>query len=389
MSRISAGWEWLRAWVHDHRVQFALCLRVTVAAILTLGLSQLLHVPLVLWTVLTAVIVTQMSVGRSLKATIDYLVGTIGGAIYSGAVAVLVPHTTEIGLLVALALAIAPLAFVAAINVSFSVAPFTAILVLLAPTIIPVSPIESAFYRVIEVALGAIIGLGVSYLVFPARARLLAIDAAARMLDLVARVLSDLFAGLTRASDPQATLRIQDSVGKAFANLDSIGGEARRERMAYFAAAPDLGPLLRTLLRLRHDLVMIGRAAEAPFPEAFRMRLAPLLARVSEMVCGYLRETAAALRGRRAPPSLDAVDPALDGYAAEMAALRREGLTRDLPTDEVERIFVLGFALEHLRQHLEDLRRCVQECAQFDSGGGRKLVDPIGSTQHPIVERNG
>jgi hypothetical protein len=209
------------------------------------------------------------------------------------------------------------------------------------------------------------------------------------MLDLVARVLSDLFAGLTRASDPQATLRIQDSVGKAFANLDSIGGEARRERMAYFAAAPDLGPLLRTLLRLRHDLVMIGRAAEAPLPEAFRMRLAPLLARISEMVCDYLRETAAALRGRRAPPSLDAVDPALDGYAAEMAALRREGLTRDLPTDEVERIFALGFALEHLRQHLEDLRRCVQECAQFDSGGGRKLVDPIGSTQHPIVERDG
>jgi uncharacterized membrane protein YccC len=389
MSRISTAWEWLRAWVPDHRVQFALCLRVTVAAILTLGLSQLLHLPLVLWTVLTAVIVTQMSVGRSLKATIDYLIGTIGGAIYSGAVAVLVPHTTEIGLLVALALAIAPLVFVAAINVSFSVGPFTAILVLLAPTIIPVSPIESAFYRVIEVALGAVIGLGVSYLVFPARARRLAIDAAARMLDLVARVLSDLIAGLTRASDPQANLRIQDSIGKALANLEPIAGEARRERMPYLAAAPDLGPLVRTLLRLRHDLVMIGRAAEAPLPEAFRMRLAPLLARVSEAVGDCLRETAATLRGRRAPPSLDAVDSALDGYAVEWAAVRREGLTRDLPTDEVERIFVLGFALEYLRQHLKDLRRCVQECAQFERGIARKPVDPIGTTQHTVAERDG
>src|SRR5712672_1112307 len=158
MSRISPVWEGFGAWVHDHRVQFALGLRVTVAALLTLWLSQLLQVPLVLWTVLTAVIVTQMSVGRSLKATIDYLVGTVGGAIYSGAVAVLVPHTGEIGLLVALAVAIAQLAMVAAINPSFNVAPFTAVLVLLAPTIIHVSPIEPAFYRVPKVALGATTG---------------------------------------------------------------------------------------------------------------------------------------------------------------------------------------------------------------------------------------
>src|SRR5712672_2881445 len=225
MSRISTDWEWFRAWVHDHRVQFALGLRVTVAALLTLWLSQLLQVPLVLWTVLTAVIVTQMSVGRSLKATIDYLVGTIGGAIYAGAVAVLVPHTDEIGLLVALALAIAPLALVAAINASFNAAPFTAVLVVLAPTIIHVSPVESAFYRVLEVALGAITGLGVSYLVFPARAHALAIAAAARMLDLMGRALAEVFAGFTQALDPQAILRIQDSVGEAFAHLDAIGEE--------------------------------------------------------------------------------------------------------------------------------------------------------------------
>jgi uncharacterized membrane protein YccC len=364
MSRISTAWTRLRTWVPDHKVQFALSLRATLAALLALVLSQLLNVPLVLWTVLTAVIVTQMSVGRSLKATIDYLVGTIGGAIYSGAVAVLVPHTTEIGLLAALALAIAPLALVAATNISFSVAPFTAVLVLLAPTIAPVSPIESAVYRVFEVALGAIAGLGISYLVFPARAHVLAIDAAARMLDLVAGALPDVLAGLARARDPQAILRTQDSIGSAFVKLDAIADEAKRERMPYFAASPDLGPLLRTLLRLRHDLVMIGRAAEAPLPEIPRMRLEPRLASVSESVRDYLRAGAAALRGRHGPPALDAVDLALDGYAAEMASLHREGLTRKLPTDEVERLFVLGFALEQLRQHFRDLNRCMKECAQ-------------------------
>ena len=84
---------------------------------------------------------TQMSVGRSLKATADYLAGTLGGALYGGAIAVLVPHSSEIALLAVLALAVAPLALVAAINPSLTAAPITAIIVLLVPEITHASPI--------------------------------------------------------------------------------------------------------------------------------------------------------------------------------------------------------------------------------------------------------
>jgi len=52
--------------------------------------------------------VTQMSVGRSLKATRDYMLGTIGGAIYGGAIAVLIPHSGEGQLLALLVLTVAP-----------------------------------------------------------------------------------------------------------------------------------------------------------------------------------------------------------------------------------------------------------------------------------------
>ena len=58
-----------------------------------------LQLRLPLWAVLTAIIVRQMSVGRSLKATRDYFIGTIGGAIYGGAIAILIPHSGESGLL--------------------------------------------------------------------------------------------------------------------------------------------------------------------------------------------------------------------------------------------------------------------------------------------------
>ena len=144
-----------------------LSIRVTIAALVSLALAQFLHLPLPLWAVLTAVIVTQMSVGRSLKATFDYLVGTLGGAIYGGAIGVLVPHSTEIALLAVLAVAVAPLALIAAINPRLSVAPITAIIVLLLPEITHGSPLASAIDRVIEVALGGVTGSVVSVLLLP------------------------------------------------------------------------------------------------------------------------------------------------------------------------------------------------------------------------------
>jgi hypothetical protein len=61
-----------------------------------------------------------MSLGGSLKATIEYSMGTLGGAVYAGAIAALVPHYDEISLLAVLALAVAPLALLAAVNPHFS-----------------------------------------------------------------------------------------------------------------------------------------------------------------------------------------------------------------------------------------------------------------------------
>jgi hypothetical protein len=54
--------------------------------LLAFVLSQPLNVPplLGLWAILTAVVVTQMSIGGSLQATTEYVVGTLGGAPANG-----------------------------------------------------------------------------------------------------------------------------------------------------------------------------------------------------------------------------------------------------------------------------------------------------------------
>jgi uncharacterized membrane protein YccC len=369
--RIARFWTTLPVLLRQHRVHLALSVRVTIAALAALALAQLLRLPLPLWAVLTAVIVTQMSVGRSLIATFDYLVGTLGGAIYGGAIGVLIPHASEIALLAVLALAVTPLALIAAINPRFSVAPITAIIVLLIPTMTHTTPLASALDRVIEVALGGVTGLVISFLLLPSRAHPQVVEAAARTLDRMAQALGDLLAGLTQGLDVAALHRIQDGIGQALVHMNVVGDEAERERAARLASGPDIGPLLRTLLRLRHDLVIIGRAATVPLPKTFTSRLEAPLAQIGKTFADYLRASGAALQTGQSPVSLEAVESALGAYAAEIDALRREGLTRDLPGDAAERFFAIGFALEQMHSNFKDLARCIVERAGTPKKPGR------------------
>jgi hypothetical protein len=172
-----------------------------------------------------------------------------------------------------------------------------------------------------------------------------------------------LLAGLTQGLDVEALHRIQDGIGQALVHVNVVGAEAERERSTRLAAGPDTGPLLRTLLRLRHDLVIIGRAATIPLPESLMPRLAAPLARVGKAFADYFRAGGAALQAGRSPPPLGAVTAAADAYAAEIAALRREGLTRSLPGDAAERFFAVGFALEQMHGNFKDLERCIAERA--------------------------
>src|ERR1700693_2693455 len=257
---MTPSFKTIAAWLRSRKVEIGLGLGGTVAGMRALVIALALGLKLPLWAVLTSIIVTQMSVGRSLKATRDYLVGTLGGAIYGGAVAVLIPHSGEVTLLVVLVLAVAPLAFVAAINPSLNVATVTAIIVLLLPAMNHGNPLDSAIDRVLEVAVGALTGLAVSFLVLPSRAHSQIRASAARVLELMASALNELLSGLTRSLDNDALHDLQDGIGAALTGLNAIGAEAERERAARLSTGPDTGPLLRTILRLRHDLVMIGRA---------------------------------------------------------------------------------------------------------------------------------
>ncbi len=362
--RIRKFFRHARALAHRYRLQLILALRVALAALLAFALAQALHLRLPLWAVLTSLIVTQMSLGRSLKVATDYLLGTFIGVAYGGALAILIPHTSEWALLGVLALAVAPLALIASFKTNFNVLPVTAVIVLLVPTMQHVSPAVSALDRVLEVMVGGATGFMVSALVWPSRGHELTTDAAANMLGLIANAVAELLDEVARAPDAQRLRRIQDGIGTALARLHAIGVEAEHERTARLTSAPDTGPLLRTLLRLRHDIVMLGRAAGCELPEEVVHRLSPSLQQIAAAATDFLRTSGAALRELRAPPPIDAVEAAFKTYAEEFGTVRRDGLTRGMPSETVERFFALGFALEQLRDHLLDLHRVVGEWAR-------------------------
>jgi uncharacterized membrane protein YccC len=325
-------------------------------------MGQVGEVPLRgLWAVLTAVIVTQASVGASIRASLEYVLGTLTGALYASLVSLLIPHSTPLTMGVVLLVSIAPLAYAAARSALFRVAPFTAAIVLLLAGEFGQGAVAAALTRVLEVALGGTVAVLASLLIFPTHAYRRARQSAVIALERLSQVLPVLLAGLSRKLTPADVQRSQDGLGAAVASFNADIAEARHEQALSFAPKPSAGPLSRTLLRLRHDLVIIGRAAANPFPDVLQRRLTPLAATVGSSVTDYLIASAHALSTGQPPPSLEQANTAMDAYESEVSAIHNEGVTWTLSTNEVEQLFALGFAFDQLRRNLSDLERCVRD----------------------------
>jgi uncharacterized membrane protein YccC len=356
----------LRGWITTKAAALRLCFRMTIAAILAYALAEVLALPQGYWAVFSSIIIMQASVGGSVKATIDRLIGTIGGAVAGAIVAYFVPHQDLLTLGIALVIALVPLTLLAALRPNYRVAPLTAVIVLMTPGAQQLGPLGSAFYRILEITLGSLVGLVVSLVVLPARAHGLVIGAAARMLGHLADLLGDWLAILANSGDRTRITQLQDDIRAGIARLEIVAGEARQERRTYLTNEFDPDPLVRTVFRLRNDLVMIGRAGGEPLPELVVVRLREPLEQVSVASQGFLRACAEALQNRTNAPTLDAVERALASFVAAIEALRREGVTRGFPAEDVGRLFALNFALEQLRLNLEDFRNRVSECARAD-----------------------
>jgi len=348
-------------WLSRNRTKLVQALRMTVSSLATFGLAEALGLPQGFWAVITALIVTQSNVGGSLKAALDRFVGSLLGAVYGGAVAFMIPHADGLTRAAALVVAVAPLSFMAAFSAGFRIAPITAIIVLLSATGSTLGPLDFALDRVFEVGLGCAIGLLVSVLVVPARASRSVLDTAAEVARLLAEQMEALAVPGDQAQAGLSALAVRTR--KSLNRLETLVGEAARERRSRLTDMPDPEPLLRTLMRLRHDVVMVRRAVGEPGLEVLIEHPAQTWASAAGAGAATLGKLADALSAGRSPAPSEAMADAIGAYRASIDELRRSKRTRALPTDTLWRMFGAGFALEQFRRDLDDLVERVEDFA--------------------------
>jgi dienelactone hydrolase len=344
--------------------ELKLALRVTIAGVLAYAITRFFHMPQGYWAVITAVVVMQASVGGSLKAAMERFSGTLAGALYGGVIAAFLPHGSALTLGFAIIVALFPLAVLAAVKPAFRVAPITSLIMLLPPTGQAIGPLASVVDRVLEITLGNIVGVLVAVFVLPARAHTLMTEAAAKVVSLNAELVSVFIDELTAGPTGRQTLqKIHPQIRSALKKAEAAAEEAARERRTHLTEAPDPEPLIRTLYRVRHDLVMIGRAASSPLPAPVLDRLRPSLMALHQAASALLLNLAEALRQRTRPPDSEAFRTALDAFTSGAEALRADALVRGLPGKAFGQIFALGFAFEQFQKNLSDLLARTDELA--------------------------
>ena len=356
----------LRALLVARQPELRFALRATVAGFLAYLASDLLALTQGYWSVLTAVLVMQTTVGASVKVATERLLATVLG----GLCGFLAAYAILEGLLsdtLALLIVLFALSLVAALRPAFRLAPVTAAIVLL---IDPdhAQALEAASHRAINIAVGCLVALLVALVVLPARAHADLRQQTARLLRLLAEALQIALSGLAGRRDEKAYADVNDRIRAALAAVETRAQEAKQERAAYLtdAVAPDA--LLRTLRRLRNDQVAIGRAASKLWPAVLQERLAAPLAALGEALEAHLRRLAEATAARQPPPERAALMQAFADFTAALQRCRSEGLLRSLPTEPVSSLYALGFAFDQVKGELDLLDARLAELA----GGDRR-----------------
>ena len=269
--------------------------RVSAAVGVAFAVGALLRLPQAYWAVFTAVIVVQTSIGGTITAAIERMLGTVVGGLVGVAGAYLRAQTVlEEGLI--LSGAIALLAFAAAVRPSLRVAPITAAIVLVGGSSTHLSPLAAAGWRVVEILLGSIIGLSATLLIFPARARKAVAGRIAQTVTELAALL-ELHALRLEGQDVQAELhRAYQASRKTLTAVEQAVAEAERENATGFGEANLPEGLVDSLLRVRADSVMVGRALAQPLPPSVADSLAPCAEALLRSMAEELRNCARALR---------------------------------------------------------------------------------------------
>ncbi len=335
--------------------------RVSVAVGVAFAVSSLLHLPQGYWAVFTAVIVVQTSIGATITASVERLMGTVvGGAVGVGAAYLKAQTVLEEGLI--LSGAIALLAFAAAVRPSLRVAPITAAIVLVGGSSAHMPPLMAALWRVGEIFIGSAIGLAATVLIFPAPARKAVVARVAQTIGQLADLL-DLYA--RHVVEPVGEAQIhaaQQASRKSLAQVEQAVTETARENASGLRASSIPDGLGRTIWRVRTDSIMVWRALAQPLPPTVAQQLAAPAADLLSAMAQALRTCAQAIQSSE-PVRRGVLRRPRAVFEEAVERVRQAKLTSDMGFDVAARVYGLVFALESLLTNVQDLADRIDEMA--------------------------
>ena len=352
-----------RSLLDKHKADLRHAVRLAAAAAVSFALATAFRLPQGYWAVITATVVVQTSIGATLGASRDRLIGTGAGALV-GAFAAWARPQTHWGEAAALGLSVGGLSLAAALRPSLKIAPVTAVIMIVGSAASRTGFVEAAGLRVVEIALGGVIGVLVALFVFPARARdAVSANAQAALADL-SRLLV-LYAQRLEGQEVEAAVApLHAKIRARLGTIETQVAEASREAAVRLTGAGVADSIPLTLWRLRNDAVMIGRATSRRWGEPEAQRLGGPAAAVLRSQALRLDGLTTALAGGVAALKL----PPDDSFAAFRDAFHQLERAREpggLTFERLERIFGLAFALEAFTHNAADLADRVVE---FSSG---------------------
>jgi hypothetical protein len=311
--------------------------RMLVAALAAYVCTTTIHLPGPYSAVITTLIVARPHSGGVLRASFERLTATLLGAgIACAATFGRLIHMPE---LLLIAIALSPLALIAAHNSAFRTAMIAAIIVLSAPATNG-APLYVAGARMLGVSLGALIGALVSVTILPSRREVVVARTTAKLLE-------D-FAGLLRNA------------------IDPLAGDASSRDKFEFRVRQALREL-GLLVRDRPDALPAKGAAAAIVKYTVQMH-ADIVFLKRELVASGLPVSKAADNGPPSAPILPAVENFARHFAEAVTRVATMARGRAGPPDIKELRVSCGEAARSLRDHWPNsegarlmLRRLVED----------------------------
>lgn len=333
--------------------------RVTVAVAAAYAVYKILDLQQGYWAVFTVLIVMQGSIGGTLGAAIDRMMGTIGGAVFGG-IAVAMHTGTALSLGIVLVVVTALATLVAGIRPQLRTASVTAaILLLTAPP--DVQATSFVIDRIVEIIIGGVIGVLATVLIFPARSHALVVARSALVLERIRKLLVSQAEAIERG-EALAPSSEHFALRQSLSSVEQAMKDADRERASHLADH-DIPPAVpRTLWRVRNDLVAVGATLNEPLPEKVTATLGPAAAALLSADAELAGRCASALRATRTVERGDSHLARL-AFANTFDELRQTGVMGALDFDAVARVFGLGFTMERLHRDLSDLADRIDEIA--------------------------